>query len=172
VHGYFVHGTRDIPIRDDSWLPLRSFPLFGESGLAFPNCKDHSSTGSAISRFAMTRWTTSCRDLSRWLRSLPRVPRTDGPDRLSLFRGFRYQVHMSTEFPIPRIPTLRLADSWPLTMALSSLSDVRSAGPTHRGFGLRDFEMQRFRVHEIPDMSIPDFLRISDTRPKWMDGPG
>jgi hypothetical protein len=62
--------------------------------------------------------------------------------------------------------------SWLLTMALSSLSDVRSAGPTHRGFGLRDFEMQRFRVHEIPDMPIPDFLRISNTRPKWMDGSG
>jgi hypothetical protein len=77
---------------------------------------------------------------------------------------------MSTEFPIPRIPTFRLADSWPLTMALSSLSNVRSAGPTHQGFGLRDFEMQRFRVHEIFDMPILDFLWISDMHPKWMDG--
>jgi hypothetical protein len=85
----YVLGTLDIPIRDDSWLPPQGFSLFGKSGLAFPNCKDHSSTGSAISRLPIARWTTSCRDLSRWLRSLPRVPRTDGPDRLSLFQSFR-----------------------------------------------------------------------------------
>jgi hypothetical protein len=83
--------TLDIPIHDDSWLPLWSFLLFKKSGFAVLNCKVHSSTRSVISRFAMTRWTTSCRDLSRWLRSVPRVLRTDGPDRLSLFRGFRYQ---------------------------------------------------------------------------------
>jgi hypothetical protein len=26
-----------------------------------------------------------------------------------------------------------------------------------RGFGLRGFEMKKFRVHEIPETSIPDF---------------
>jgi hypothetical protein len=74
------------------------------------------------------------------------------------FGVFNAKVHMSTGFPIPRIPTLRFADSWPLTMALSSLSDVRSAAPTHRGFRLRDFEMQRFRVHESPIYRSPTFF--------------
>jgi hypothetical protein len=39
-----------------------------------------------------------------------------------------------------------------------------------RKIGLRDSELQVLLVSRTHEMSIPDFLRISDTRPKWMDG--
>jgi hypothetical protein len=69
------------------------------------------------------------------------------------FRVFDTNVPMSTEFPIPQIPTLQFADSWPLMMALSSLFDVRTAGPHSSGFSPWIFPTSCSQNSRLPTLS-------------------
>jgi hypothetical protein len=61
------------------------------------------------------------------------------------------------KFPMPRYDEMTSTGSH---MELSSF----------RKIGLRDSKLQVLLVSLTREMSIPDFPRISDTRPKWMDG--
>jgi hypothetical protein len=109
----------------------------------------HLSSISPISRISISRCDFLFRDFPRKSRLLPRVLKDGRSSSASGFSPWR--------FPIPRY------------------DEMTSAGTPNGAFLLSGFRTSQLRNASVsclqdPRNAEPRLLRISDTRPKWMDG--
>ena len=79
-------------------------------------------------------------------------------------REIAYRDSVWHDFCVPKYSDSPILDSFPRFWHASEMMDGLYRLSLFRGFELRSFEMQRFRVHEIPDTPNSDCVGSTDTR--------